>query len=203
MSRINGKEVNLETNKNLELNKVVNGIEGNGTTFVIGKDIKDLTKAEAISKVNNKVDEYVEKLEKHEELLKKYTEEIGKDLDNLEIKPIYEGVLIKPYDENPFQRIHKEGAIITDLGGMKPTYKSNEDGQYHEEESFIRVGLVIDAGPTTKYLKEGDVVMWRRPSEVPVPFFKQNLVLVAEHRIMTVVNQGLATRFNKINNYAQ
>ena len=198
MSRINGKEVNLETNKNLELNKVVNGIEGNGTTFVIGKDIKDLTKAEAISKVNNKVDEYVEKLEKHEELLKKYTEEIGKDLDNLEIKPLYEGVLIKPYDENPFQRIHKEGAIITDLGGMKPTYKSNEDGQYHEEESFIRVGLVIDAGPTTKYLKEGDVVMWRRPSEVPVPFFKQNLVLVNEHSIMTAVNQGLNDRFKNL-----
>lgn len=198
MSRINGKEVNLETNKNLELNKVVNGIEGNGTTFVIGKDIKDLTKAEAISKVNNKVDEYVEKLEKHEELLKKYTEEIGKDLDNLEIKPIYEGVLIKPYDENPFQRIHKEGAIITDLGGMKPAYKSNEDGQYHEEESFIRVGLVIDAGPTTKYLKEGDVVMWRRPSEVPVPFFKQNLVLVNEHSIMTAVNQGLNDRFKNL-----
>ena len=198
MSRINGKEVNLETNKNLELNKVVNGVDGNGTTFVIGKDIKDLTKAEAISKVNNKVDEYVEKLEKHEELLKKYTEEIGKDLDNLEIKPIYEGVLIKPYDENPFQRIHKEGAIITDLGGMKPTYKSNEDGQYHEEESFIRVGLVIDAGPTTKYLKEGDVVMWRRPSEVPVPFFKQNLVLVNEHSIMTAVNQGLNDRFKNL-----
>lgn len=198
MSRINGKEVNLETNKNLELNKVVNGIEGNGTTFVMGKDIKDLTKAEAISKVNDKVDEYVEKLEKHEELLKKYTEEIGKDLDNLEIKPIYEGVLIKPYDENPFQRIHKEGAIITDLGGMKPTYKSNEDGQYHEEESFIRVGLVIDAGPTTKYLKEGDVVMWRRPSEVPVPFFKQNLVLVNEHSIMTAVNQGLNDRFKNL-----
>ena len=198
MSRINGKEVNLETNKKLELNKVVNGIEGNGTTFVIGKDIKDLTKAEAISKVNNKVDEYVEKLEKHEELLKKYTEEIGKDLDNLEIKPLYEGVLIKPYDENPFQRIHKEGAIITDLGGMKPTYKSNEDGQYHEEESFIRVGLVIDAGPTTKYLKEGDVVMWRRPSEVPVPFFKQNLVLVNEHSIMTAVNQGLNDRFKNL-----
>lgn len=198
MSRINGKEVNLETNKNLELNKVVNGIEGNGTTFVIGKDIKDLTKAEAIAKVNDKVDGYVEKLEKHEELLKKYTEEIGKDLDNLEIKPIYEGVLIKPYDENPFQRIHKEGAIITDLGGMKPTYKSNEDGQYHEEESFIRVGLVIDAGPTTKYLKEGDVVMWRRPSEVPVPFFKQNLVLVNEHSIMTAVNQGLNDRFKNL-----
>ena len=29
------------------------------------------------------------------------------------------------------------------------------------------------------------------------------LVLVAEHSIMTVVNQGLATRFNKINNYVQ
>ena len=40
--------------------------------------------------------------------------------------------------------------------------------------------------------------MWRRPSEVPVPFFKQNLVLVNEHSIMTAVNQGLNDRFKNL-----
>lgn len=203
MSRINGKEVNLKTTKNLELNKAINGIEGDGATFVMGQDINEMAKTEAASKFNNQVDEYVEKLNKHSELLQKYTEEIGKDLDKLEIKPLYEGVLIKPYEENPFQRIEKQGAIITDLGGQKPVYKSHETGEYEEEEQFIHAGLVVDAGPTAKYVQEGDIVFWRRVSETPVPFFKQNLVLVAEHSIMTVVNQGLATRFNKINNYVQ
>ena len=65
MSRINGKEVNLKTTKNLELNKAINGIEGDGATFVMGQDINEMAKTEAASKFNNQVDEYVEKLNKH------------------------------------------------------------------------------------------------------------------------------------------
>ena len=42
--------------------------------------------------------------------------------------------------------------------------------------------------------------MWRKPSETPVPFYKQGYVLVNEHSIMTTVNEGLAERFNKVNN---
>ena len=91
----------------------------------------------------------------------KFIGEINKDLDKLEIKPLYEGILIKPYAENPFQQIKKEGAIIVDLGGQKPIYKSHEDGEYHEEKQFVKVGLVVEVGPTTRYIKEGDVVMWR------------------------------------------
>ena len=39
---------------------------------------------------------------------KNIEKEINKDLDKLEIKPLYEGILIKPYAENPFQQIKKE-----------------------------------------------------------------------------------------------
>ena len=42
--------------------------------------------------------------------------------------------------------------------------------------------------------------MWRRPSETPVPFYKQNLVLVNEHSIMTIVNEGLTKRLKNQKN---
>lgn len=197
MSRINGKEVNLQSTKNLELSKETTGIES-GEAFVMNKDsIEDIAKTNAIAKFNDEVDSYIEKLDKHANLLEEYRKEISKDIDHLEIKPLYEGVLIKPYEENPFQQIQKVGSIITDLGGQKPVYKSHESGKYEEEETFIHVGLVVDVGPTCQFIKEGDVVFWRKPSETPVPFFKQGLVQVNEHSIMTVVNQGLAERFKK------
>lgn len=200
MARVNGKEVNFKTSKNLELGKNVLGVETDATIMPMNENsLDDMAKAEAISKYNDQVDEYVNKLDEHVKLLQQYTEEIGKDLDHLEIKPLYEGVLIKPYDENPFQRIKKEGGIITDLGGQKPIFKSHETGKFEEEEQFIHVGLVMDIGPAVKYIKEGDVVFWRSVSETPVPFFKQGLVQVNEHSIMTTVNQGLSDRFKKIN----
>lgn len=198
MARMNGKEVNLVSTKNLELNKTVNGIEGDGSTFAMNSDsLEDIAKQEAIAKYNDKVNEYVDKFNKHTAILEEYRKEINKDLDKLEIKPLYEGILIKPYAENPFQQIKKEGAIIVDLGGQKPIYKSHEDGEYHEEKQFVKVGLVVEVGPTTRYIKEGDVVMWRQPSETPVPFFKQGLILVNEHSILTTINQGLEERFSK------
>ena len=40
--------------------------------------------------------------------------------------------------------------------------------------------------------------MWRKPSETPVPFYKQGLVLVNEHSIMITVNVGLADRFKNL-----
>jgi len=41
--------------------------------------------------------------------------------------------------------------------------------------------------------------MWRKPSETPVPFYKQGWVQVNEHSIMTIFNEGLSERFKAIN----
>ena len=162
--------------------------------------VDDLVREQAKEKFNNQVEEYVQKLDDHAALLKQYQESLCEDLNKLEIKAIGAGLLIKPFDENPFQVIKREGAIITDLGGMKPTYKSRETGEWEEEEQFIHVGTVIDSGPACKWIEEGDIVMWRKVSETPVPFYKQGLVLVNEQSIMTAVNEGLSARFNNIQN---
>ena len=39
--------------------------------------------------------------------------------------------------------------------------------------------------------------MWRKPSETPIPFYRQGFVLVNEHSIITIFNSGLTERFNK------
>ena len=47
-------------------------------------------------------------------------------------------------------------------------------------------------------IKEGDVIFYRIDTAVPVPFFKQGFVSLAESQIIAVVNEGLQDRFNNI-----
>ena len=201
MARINGHEVNLNKTDAMKVYETAAGIESDGREMFnmsANRDLKNIIEDNAKAKFNEKVDEYVSKLEEHEKLLEQYTESLTEDLNQLEIRPLYEGVLIKPLAQNPLKKIKKVGNIITDTGGLIPEYKSKETGEWEEEESFIHYGVVQEVGPTCKYLKEGDVVMWRKPSETPVPFYKQGLVLVNERSIMITVNVGLADRFKKL-----
>lgn len=189
--------INLSANEKLARKAV--GLETNAKHFVLNGEKADETlRRDATEKFNTQVDEYVEKFNKHAENLGEYAKSIKENMNNLEIKAIYNYALIKPFSENPFQRIVTTNTgLIVDLGGAKPTFKNPDNGNFEEEENLIHVGTVIDAGPKCEYLKEGDVVMWTKPSEVPVPFFRQGLVLVNENRIMVVINEGLTERFAK------
>jgi hypothetical protein len=108
--------------------------------------------------------------------------------------------LLKPFEENPFQRIVRDSksGLILDLGGQHPEYKNTDNGQIEEEESFIKVGVVQEVGPECKYCIPGDTIMYTKNQEVPVPFYKQGLVLVNEMRIIVVINEGLTKRFNEL-----
>ena len=195
METINGHDFNSTPTEKEKIARAVS----DGQLFYANKNsVDNMVEEQAKSKFNDQVEEYVKKLDDHAELLKQYQESLCEDLNKLEIKAIGTGLLIKPFEENPFQAIKREGAIITDLGGMKPTYKSRETGEWEEEEQFIHVGTVIDNGPACKWVREGDIVMWRKPSETPVPFYKQGLVLVNEQSIMVTVNEGLSARFNEL-----
>lgn len=165
-----------------------------------GKTAEDVIRERNIEKHNELVDRYVEKLNEHGQRLEDYTNQIAENINRIEIMPINNYLLIKQFDENPFQRIQKQGGIITDLGGQKPFYKNTDSGEWEEEESFILVGVVQEVGPECKWIRPNDTVMYTKPSQVPVPFYKQGLVLVNETRIMVVINEGLQNRFNEIKN---
>lgn len=192
-------EMRTELNGKEKLAQVVNGMESTGTPIVVnGKSADIILAEEKKGRFNTQVDEYIDKFEKHNKALENYAEELSKDINGLEILPMGSYALIKPFESNPFQRVKVESGIITDLGGYTPTYKSHEDGQIHEEEQFIHVGTVIDTGWKCEFLKAGDVVFYTTASEAMVPFFKQGFVVVAESRIMAVVNEKLTERKNRL-----
>ena len=163
-----------------------------------GKTADDVIRERNINKYNEQVDAYVEKLNEHAIKLEEHTKRIADNIEKIEIMPIGNYVLVKQFDENPFQRIvRSDSGLILDLGGQKPQYKNTDNGQIEEEESFILVGVIQEVGPECKWCMPGDTVMYTKPSAVPVPFYKQGLILVNETRVLVTINEGLTDRFNK------
>lgn len=175
--------------------------ETSGDNLIIdmsGKTAKDVERDVRIKDFNKEVDFYAEKFQSHVQQLVENTKKIAENIENIEIMPIGNYVLVHQFESNPFQKITREGSIITDLGGMKPIYKNTDNGEWEQEKEFIKVGVIQDVGPDCKWCKPGDTVMYTEPSAVPVPFYKQGLILVNETRVLVVINEGLTERFKKL-----
>lgn len=183
-----------------KLTRELVGIENDNKHFVMnGQSANDLLKNEVINKHNDLVDQYVDELNSRNERLNDYAKMVADNMDDLEIMPIGSNIIMRPFSENPFQKIQRsDSGVIVDLGGAAPKYKSHETGEIEEEESFIKVAVVVCVGPEVKYIKEGDTVMYTKPSAVPLPFFRQGFEMTNEGRISAVINSGLSERFNNI-----
>ena len=182
--------------------KLAMNIAGESTTRVIAMDgttADDVIKQRNVEKFNNQVDNFSEKFEKHSTNLKEYAEKVNKNIENIEIMPIGNYVLVKQFEENPFQRIVRDSksGLIIDVGGLAPEYKNTDNGQIEEEEQFIKVGVIQEVGPECKWCQPEDTIFFTKNSAVPVPFYKQGLQLVNETRVLAVVNENLTERFKK------
>lgn len=178
---------------------IVNAILGadtNAQTMILDeKYFDEKTKREQSSKIEQDINDVKEKYEKHLAQLEEDTKQIQGDFQKLEIMPLTSYVLIKPFESNPFQKINKlDSGLIIDSGGIAPSFKSQETGNMIDANQYIKVGLVTEVGTECKFLKPGDVVFYNIASEVQVPFFKFGFVIVAEQRILAVVNEGLTDR---------
>ena len=185
--------------------KVAMNIAGESTTRVVAMDgttAEDVIRKRNTEKFNNMVDDYAEKFEKHSAKIEEYAEKINKNVENIEIMPLSTYVLVKQFEENPFQRIVRDSksGLIIDTGGLAPEYKNTDNGEIEEEEQYIKVGVIQEVGPECKYLKPGDAVFYPKNASSPVPFYKQKLIQVNETRVLAVVNEFLTERFNEIKN---
>ena len=196
--KVNGSEYHTMDTTSQKLARTLTGNE----TSMYAVDPNEQNAESSVSKkhkIADQIDEFNEKFKNREKDIEDCKKEL-KDLKDEELLPVYEGVLLKPFKENPFQKIEKVGRIITNLNGASPVYKSHEDGQFHEEENAIKWGLVIDVGPTCQYVMKGDIAMWLKTSQMPVPFYNNGFVLVYEHSIKVIVNKKLKERFDKLKN---
>ena len=107
MPKVNGKEAHMQ---DASILNVTNQIS-DGEVFADDRNLDKLADIDRRSKLQQMIDDKIEDLNKHEDLLKKYHEEMVSDLNQCEIVPAYSNVLIKPFDSNPFQQIKKEGNL--------------------------------------------------------------------------------------------
>lgn len=183
--------------------KLAIDLAGESTTRIVALDgttADDVINKRKIEKFNDMVDEYTEKFEKHSANIEEFANKINENVQTIEIMPLQSYVLVKQFEENPFQRIVKDSksGLIIDTGGLAPEYKNTDNGQIEEEEQFIKVGVVQEVGPECKYLKPGDAVFYPKNASIPVPFYKQKLIQVNETRVLAAVNEGLTERFNNV-----
>lgn len=189
-----------------ENEKLAQHVAGETTTRVLAMDgtsAEDVINQRNVNNFNNKVDAYVERFEKHSTDLKEFSEKVNQNIENIEIMPIGNYVLCKQFETNPFQRIVRDSksGLILDTGGYAPTHTNTDSGvEDEQDDKFIMVGVIQECGPECKWTKPGDAIFFTKPSMVPVPFYKQQLVLVNETRILSIVNEGLSKRFDELKN---
>lgn len=189
----------LQTTNSEKFAQAIMGNNYDYSQFTMNEqNIEDMITNEKKRKFNEEVDEHTRVLEEQSKAIEEYQQKVADSIANVEIKPLYNRILIKPFASNPFQRMTIENGIITDIGGMNPNVEfNNMTGQLEEREQMIGVATVIEAGPECKYLAEGDTVFYMKNMPTPVPFFKQGLWTLKEDNIIAVVNEGLTERFNK------
>ena len=194
------KDVRLYTTEKEKIAREMLGTDSNFTSVNMKENSIDaLVQKEKSRKFNSEVEQYNEQLEKNNKNFNESQEKIGYDINKAEIKPMFTRVLVQPFKVNPFQQMKVEKGLIIDTGGYTPHAQFNEQsGRYEEQKQFIVTGCVIEVGPEVRYLKEGDVIYYRVDTAVPVPFFKQGFVSLAENQIIAVVNEGLQERFDNI-----
>lgn len=194
------KDVRLYSTENEKIARELLGTDSNFTSVNMKENSLDsLIKKEKARKFNSEVEKYNEKLEQNNKDFEESQDKVEYDISKAEIKPMFSRILVQPFKVNPFQKMKVENGLIIDTGGYTPHTQLNEQtGRYEEQKQFIVTGCVVEVGPEVKYLKEGDVIFYRVDTAVPVPFFKQGFVSLAESQIIAVVNEGLQDRFNNI-----
>lgn len=192
------KDVRLNLTESEKLAQSIVGLDG--TPFNMkGQGINELIEKEKASKFNDELEKYVEEYKEHNKALQELGDKMGSNPDKLEIKPLTDHVLIKPYKQNPFQKMEIKGGIVVDTGGFQMNVAKNPvTGKMEEQEQVICTGVIVEVGPTVKYLKVGDVIFYHRRNIVPIPFFKQGFYDIAEYHVLAVVNEELTERFKNI-----
>lgn len=193
------KDVRLKTTENENLVKEVLGNSDFKCVNMKEQSIDNMIAKEKAAKFNDQVEQYQAEMENNYQQQQDAIKELGYDVNRAEIKPMFSRILVKPFKQNPFQKIEMKGGLIVDAGGYTPHTDFNPvTGKYEEMQEFICTGCVVEVGPEVKYLQEGDAIYYRKDTAVPVPFFKQGLISISEGQIIAVINEGVTERFKSV-----
>lgn len=174
-----------------------NNLMGNGDVFIMSPTVKDMVHKEAVTKFNNQVEEETAKWDERIKDEEQHAKEIDEKMQDMEIIPINTYVLVQPFKKNPFQKMKTtaSGILIPTFDG---TFQNPDSGEEDQADNLSVQATVIEASPLCKFVKEGDIVYYRRSCGVPIPFFGQGLEVVAEQQIHVVLNKALKERYSRL-----
>lgn len=182
------------TDKNGKLDLIGNGHAVSMITPTLDEASAKLAKEQynkAIEKEKNQYNAHIERtLEKSKEIVEK--------AGTMEIMPLSGNVLLRPYSENPF-KIMKETDSGLILPGNDGLFQNPDSGEGDKMEMGVVWADVIEVSPEAKkFLREGDIVLFRNRSQSPVPFLNQGFCVTHINNILTVVNEGLVERYKNL-----
>lgn len=185
----------MDNNGGMEL---VNGGKSISMAIVDEKGNSEAMKV-AAKMHNEAIDNYTKIIKEKTNTEIEEAKKVAEEAESFEIMPINNYVLVKPYAKNPFDKVEvtDSGIYIPSMGDNK-SFKNPDSGEIDEEVNLSVQAKVIEVSPSCKFIKEGDVVYYRRVSGVPIPFFRQGLEVVAETSVQVIVNSGLTERFKEI-----
>lgn len=172
-------------------------IESQNGKFFMSNRSNFMSDIPTIEEAANKLKQEKEAKELKEALLeaeKNKQEEINKKLQNLEMIPMFNKLIIMPYPENPYRKV-VEGNIIVDYGGA---FKNPDSGEMDKLETFVGCAKVIEVGPEVRYIQVGDDVYYDTRTVYPVPFMSLGYRLTTEPQILCTLNENLKERFTKL-----
>ena len=85
-----GKNVRLELTENEKIAQSIVGLESEGIRMNMAdnQSIEEMIDREKAVKFNDQVDKYIEKFDKHANILKEYAESFNENMNGIEIKKI-------------------------------------------------------------------------------------------------------------------
>lgn len=177
----------------MENGKMIYG--GGDISVGMTSTIDDEVKKQAALAFNAAAEAKKQELDSHIKSELETAKEISEKMDSMEIVPVGAYVLVRPYKKNPFEMLEiQDGILVPTHDNL---FKSPDTGEIEEEYNFSVQADVIEVGPACKYVKEGDIVYYRRAQGIPIPFFKQGFEVVSENQIQVVINTNVKERFEK------
>jgi co-chaperonin GroES (HSP10) len=104
--------------------------------------------------------------------------------DNKEIKPLFNYVIVRIIDINPYVIRKTESGILLGNGSVS---LSQETGQLEKLEQVIQFAVVVEAGDECKTLIVGDEVYFDIRGARPLPILDLGYLYLNEQNIMTYI----------------
>lgn len=83
------------------------GLDSGDQHFVMSaeEDVKERMARDAAVKFNNSVDEYTAKMDDYIKDVEEKAKSIAENMNGLEIMPVFNYMIVRPYDQNPYQKL--------------------------------------------------------------------------------------------------